>query len=210
MRKNGFTIVEVVVVFLLILGVTFLILPRSLDTTRQARFVSKWSEKYSEMEYMFSVVSAQQDSRLKEKFSQAQDNNDRKKILLETIKPYLRITSEENSKYQPKYMNGSLVTSSGRYYFNSYYKTSSSEIVGLKWITKNCIGGTVCGIISIDLNGIDPPNIWGRDIFGINVLNTGIEPLGKGLESDILRNDCSKFGFGLYCSYYYLMGGKFD
>lgn len=211
MQKQGFTIVEVVVVFLLILGVTFLILPTSLDNTRQARFISKWNEKYSEIEYMFSVISAQQDSELKEKFSKAQNNNDRKKILLETIKPYMRITTELKPKdYTQKYMNGTPVCACGRYYFNSFYNTSSNEIIGLKWITKNCENGTVCGLISIDLNGIDPPNTWGYDIFGVNVFKNKIEPFGKDIEPDVLKSDCSRFGYGLYCSYYYLMGGKFD
>lgn len=210
MQKNGFTIIEVIVVFLLILGVTFFVLPKSLDNTRQASFISKWSAKYSEIEYMFSVITAQQDSMLKQQLQVAQTENDRKKILLESVKPYLRITSEVKDGYYQKYMNGTEVTACGRYFFNNFYQTENNEIIGLKWIAKKCEGNNVCGFISIDLNGKEPPNTWGHDIFAVNVYKSKIEPLGQGIDPDILKTDCSRFGFGLYCSYYYLIGGKFD
>lgn len=210
MQKKGFTIVEVVVVFLLILGVTFLILPRSLDSTKHARFISQWHEKYSEVEYMFSVIKAQGDCELKEKFQDAHNNNERTEILLQTIKPYLRTTSPVETGYKQKFMNGGVVSPGGRYYFDSFYLTDSNEIIGLKWYAQHCTANEVCGMISIDLNGAEPPNVWGYDVFAINIYNDKIEPLGKQIAPDILKKDCTKFGFGLYCSYYYLIGGEFD
>jgi len=211
MRKNGFTIIEVVVVFLLILGVTFLILPKSLDSTRQARFISKWTEKYSELEYMFSVIKAQKDSEIKEKLRDAKNNEDRNKAIIETIKPYLRIVSEvKSTDYKQYYMDKSLVKSPDKYYFGNFYKTADNDIVGLKWLKENCIDHDACAIMFFDLNGTAPPNTWGYDIFGIDFLNDKIQPFGKGIDSDTLKKNCSKYGYGIYCSYYYLMGGKFD
>lgn len=211
MRKNGFTIVEVVMVFLLILGVTFFILPKNLDTTRQARLISKWTQKYSELEYMFSVIKAQQDVDLSKKFNNAANNNDRKMILLETIKPYLRITSKVNDpKYKQYYMDGEPVTDSSVVYFNEFYMTTSNEIVGLKWFGNKCSDNDTCAIIALDINGLAKPNKWGYDIFGVNVLKDEIDPMGKGVDSYILKRNCNKRGYGNYCSYYYLIGGKFD
>lgn len=209
--KGGFTIIEVVVVFLLILGVTFLILPKSLNTTRQARLISKWTEKYSQLEYMFSVIRAQNDITMEKSLTKAQNNEDRKKIVLETIKPYLRITSEVQSPlYIQHYMNKELVQSPDKYYFSDFYNTESNDIVGLKWVNADCKDEDVCAVMSFDINGLEPPNTWGYDIFGINLLKDKIEPLGKNVESETLKNDCSKYGFGTYCSYYYLIGGEFD
>lgn len=211
MRKNGFTIIEVVVVFLLILGVSFLILPKGLDTTRQARLISKWTEKYSELEYMFSVIKAQKDGEIQDSLNKAENNDDRKQILLDTIKPYLRITTKVNpSDYKPKYMNKIAVTENDMYYFDNHYLTTTNEIIGLKWIKQKCTDKDACAIISFDLNGPTPPNAWGYDIFGINILKNAIQPIGQGLDTDTLKNNCSKSSFGVYCSYYYLMGGKFD
>lgn len=208
--KKGFTIIEVVVVFLLILGVTFLILPRSLNSTKQARFISKWTQTYAELEYMFSVIRAQQEDEIQDKLSKADGNDNKKEIILETIKPYLRIVSEAPSTYKQYYMNGFEVNSQGRYYFKTFYLTNSKEIVGLKWLSDDCEAQEACAIMSYDVNGIEPPNTWGDDIFGINLLKKGIDPMGKGIDSDLLKADCDKTGFGIYCSYYYLMGGRFE
>lgn len=209
MKKGGFTIIEVVVVFLLILGVTFFVLPRSLNNTKQARLISQWAQKYSELEYMYTVIKAQQDSEL-QKINKAQNNDDRKEILLETIKPYLRITSAVDKVYTPSFMNGQAMDINDKYYLKNFYYTGLDEIVGLKWVNNNCNEQNVCAIILIDVNGLNMPNRWGYDIFGVDVFSNRIEPLGKGLNTDLLRTDCNKRGSGLYCSYYYLIGGKFD
>lgn len=210
MRRNGFTIIEVVVVFLLILGVTFLVLPKNLETTREARLISKWTQKYSELEYMFSVIKAQQDSEIKAKLDSAKDNNARNGILLDTIKPYLRIELQTNAKYKQRYMNGEKIPQGSRYYFDKFYDASSNEIIGLKWIKEDCKDKEVCAMISLDMNGLIPPNKWGYDIFGVNILRNEIQPIGKGIDSDSLKKDCDRRGYGTYCSYYYLIGGRFD
>lgn len=211
MQKQGFTIIEVVVVFLIILGFAFFIIPKSMENTKQARMISKWIEKYSDLEYMFSAIKAQDDNKLKEDFAKAQDNDSMNQVLLDVIKPYLRITSKLNSAdYQQFYMNKNKVNEGDGYYFKNLYLTSSDEIVGLKWDKKNCQNDEVCAVISFDLNGTTPPNSWGYDIFGINVLPNKIEPIGKNSDANILKSNCSKHGVGVYCSYYYLIGGKFD
>lgn len=194
MRKTGFTIIEVVVVFLLMLGVLFLVLPKSLDSTKQARFISKWSEKFSELEYMFSAIKVQKNVQLDEAI----------------LKPYLRIISDVKTPYKQVFMNGMEVYPDSKYYFNKFYLTNSGEIIGLKFINKDCNDGGICSIISFDINGLNPPNKWGYDIFGINIFKDKLEPLGKNINQEDLKKDCSKDGSGLYCSYYYLIGGKFD
>lgn len=209
-QKKAFTIIEVVFVFLLILGVTFLILPKSLNSTKQAKFISKWSETYTQLEYMFSVIKAQQNGELEEKIKSAKDNEARKDILLESVKPYLRITTAVESNYRQYYMNKSIVQKGDSYFFDNLYLTSADEIVGLKWIKDDCGDNEVCAILNFDLNGEESPNTWGYDIYGINLYKTKIEPIGKNIEMDILKNNCSKHGFGIYCSYYYLIGGKFE
>ncbi len=210
MRQKGFTIIEVVVVFLLILSVTFLILPGSLNSTKQARLISKWSKKYSELEYIFSVVKAQQEDLFNGQFLKAKDNDDRQKIFLAAIKPYLRVTSEIKSNYKQFYMNGLQVTPESKYYFNKFYLINSNEIIGLKWINGNCSEKKVCAIIVLDVNGVDKPNSWGYDVFGANILKNKIEPIGKGIDTNLLKADCNNKNFGIYCSYYYLIGGRFD
>lgn len=210
MRKNGFTIIEVVVVFLLMLGIAFFILPKSLDNTKQAKLISKWADDYSNVEYMFSVIKAQRDGEIKERLLEAKGDKDRNEIILDAVKPYLRITDKVGSDYKQYYMNNLAVNPGGRYYFDTFYFTAVNEIVGLKWLKTDCQSGDVCAVMNFDVNGLSKPNIWGFDIFGINILKDGIEPIGKSIDPDVLKDDCAKGGFGVYCSYYYLVGGKFD
>lgn len=210
MQKNGFTIIEIVVVFFLMLGVIFLVYPKSIDSSKQARLISKWSQKVSELDYMFSVYRAQKDGDFDTKFNQALSEDAKNKVLVDIIRPYLRITSELKTVYLPMFMDKSVIPADSKYYFKNYYLTSTNEIVGLKFINPNCKEKDACFIMSFDINGIDPPNIWGYDIYGIDVYNDKIEPFGKEINSDIMKQNCSKMGSGVYCSYYYLIGGKFE
>lgn len=211
MQKRGFTIIEVVVVFLLILVVAFFVLPKSLDTTKQASLISHWSEVYSDMEYMFSVIKAQRDGDIQQRLSAAKTTESRTKIILEEIKPYLRIKSEVTDKdYIQYYMNGAPVRKGNKYYFNKFYLMESGTIVGLKWFVTKDSDKRACGIMAFDVNGEKLPNTWGKDVFGIDVFQDRIAPMGKNIDEDTLKADCSKSGYGVYCSYYYLIGGKFD
>jgi len=211
MRKNGFTIIEVMAVFFLILGITFFILPIVFNNTKQARFISQWTETFSEMQYIASVIRAQNDPELINKFEKAKDNKVIGALALDTLKPYLRIKNGvAQSDYSQYYMNKDKVKIDAKYYFDDFYFTEENQVVGLKWINKDCHKNDVCGVLVFDVNGIIPPNTWGKDVFGLNILEKGIEPIGKGFDSDTLKKDCSKDGAGVYCSYFYLIGGDFD
>lgn len=212
MQKKAFTIIEIVVVFFLMLGVVFLTYPKSLNSTRQAKLISKWTEKFSELEYMFSVIKAQKNGDIEEQFNNTQDEAAKEKIMLDIIKPYLRITPQHQLKtaYTPIFMNKTIPFAKSQYDFEKFYLTDSNELVGLKFVNSNCKNNEICFLMAFDINGFDKPNIWGDDIFGINVFKDRIEPFGKGINTDMLKQNCSKLGSGVYCSYYYLIGGKFE
>lgn|SRR5574344_528534 len=201
--KKGFTIIEVSIVFLLIFGVTFLVLPKSFNNTKQAKLISKWEQTYSELEYTFSVITAQRD----DKFNKT--NYDEEKFK-EIVRPYLRIKSELKMPYKQYFMTQKEVLLKTKYHFDKFFITSYNEILGLKWINGKCQGKEVCAIMTFDVNGLTQPNVWGKDIFGINIYPDKIEPLGKNQTPEELKLDCSKQGSGVYCSYYYLIGGRFD
>ena len=64
--------------------------------------------------------------------------------------------------------------------------------------------------IMMDINGKLPPNIWGKDIFGVNIFSNGVEAFGSNLPMEKLKLDCSELVTGVGCSYYYKIGGGFD
>lgn len=106
-------------------------------------------------------------------------------------------------------MNNTKVPRSSRYYFDDTYFSENGMIVGIKDLKKTNAQEPMF-IMMFDINGILPPNTWGRDIYGVNIYEDKIEPFGAELPMAELKTDCSAFGTGVGCSYYYKIGGGFN
>ena len=142
----------------------------------------------------------------------AKTNFEREKYMMLLVKPYLRISdrNELKRKYDYHYMNGDKVKKGEDYFFESLYITSDNKIVGIKDIKDDDIFHPAF-IMMFDINGYSAPNVWGKDIFGINIFVDGnITPIGKGYDIEDLKRDCSPTGSGVLCSYYYRIGGEFS
>ena len=201
-----------IIALFIILGVLLLIMPLSIENTRQANFISKWNERFNRVEYMFSVINAHVSDDMIKSMNKAKTPEERELILLAIVKPYLRIGTYniQLKHYKPRYMNGLRVYEGQRYYFDDFYFAENNTIVGIKDL-KNEKSDDVLFIMMFDMNGLLPPNRWGKDIFGINIYDGGkIEPFGLDYDMDSLKQDCSESGSGISCSYYYKIGGGFD
>lgn len=200
---------EYTVTLFLVFGVILLLLPVSFENSIQARFISKWNEIYSNTGYTFSVIRAHISDDILKSFNEAKSSQEQEKLLLQLIKPYMRIDTENTPKnYNLHYMNKSRVKKGDLYYFEDVYFTDNGNVVGIKDIKEQ--GDEPMFIMMFDVNGVLPPNRWGRDVFGINIFEDRIEPFGQNLPTDELQKDCSNNGSGVYCSYYYRIGGGFD
>ncbi len=203
---------EYSIALFVMLGVLLLIMPVSIENTRQANFISKWNEKFNRVEYMFSVINAHVTDDMIKSINKAKTPQQREKFLLAIVKPYLRIGTYNIpvKHYKPRYMNGAKVYKGQRYYFDDFYFAENNTIVGIKDI-KNEKSDDTLFIMMFDMNGLLPPNRWGKDIFGVNIYDGGrIEPFGFDKSMDELKKDCSESGTGVSCSYYYKIGGGFD
>ncbi len=212
MIKKYYPKIEYSVVLLALFAVILLAVPFSVGSSRQANFISKWNEKFNKVEYMFSVVNAHTTDDMLKSMKNAKDASEREKILLMIIKPYLRINTNKtpNRHYKPKYMNGAHVNKKDLYYFEEFYFSENKTIVGIKDINSTNENDPFF-IMMFDMNGLLPPNRWGKDIFGVNIYDEGkIEPFGYSSSLEDLKKDCSKSGRGVGCSYYYKIGGGFD
>ena len=67
-----------------------------------------------------------------------------------------------------------------------------------------------CGIIIFDVNGEMGPNKFGKDVFGVNVYIDRVEAFGTNLSNKLLASDCNKSSSGVFCSFYYLLGGHLN
>lgn len=212
MAKKRYWKLEYSIALFVMLGVILLLMPVSIESTRQANAISKWNEKLNRVEYMFSVINAHITDDILKSMNKAKTPQEREAILLALVKPYLRINTENypSKHYKPRYMNGAKVYKGQSYYFDDLYFAENNSIVGIKDI-KSENSTDALFIMMFDINGIMPPNRWGRDIYGVNIYDGGkIEPFGFDMEMNELKKDCSDSGTGVSCSYYYKIGGGFD
>ncbi len=192
--KKGFTIIEVSILFVIFMIVAILVAPLSLDDTIQAKNTSRWRNVQSDFSNIYYSLKNRMDENhtdFGETFFSIMDNETKTGI------PAYRIT----------YLNGSLPDKN--YIFENYKATYSGAVYAAK-IFPEPEENNLIGYIMYDVNGSKKPNIWGKDVFGLNIYPDKFEPFGKGDSVKDQREDCSKNGTGLSCSNYYLIGGNFD
>lgn len=210
MKKHWWKI-EYSITLLVAVAFVMLIIPFRLENYRQARFISQWKDQYSKFTYMFSAINAQVSDETISKLEEL-DTAQREDLLLRHIKPYMRIHNVKRIpwRYRPKCMNGSKITKKDDFYFKELYFSETQKIIGVKDVTADK-DNDAWFMIMFDVNGFLPPNVWGKDIFGVYIYNEGrIVPFGYTRSLDTLRKDCSKTGKGFFCSYYFLIGGDFN
>lgn len=208
--KKHFWKLEYSITIFALLGALMLFVPLKFESYLQANLITEWNDRYEKVSYMFNVVKAQTSDEILKSFAKAESAEQREKLLLQLIKPYLRLQKPDKfpRRYKPKFMNGDRVRKDSSYYFNELY-FSNKQIVGIKDIAGND-ENAAWFMLMFDINGLLPPNRWGKDIFGIYIYNEGkIVPFGYNKDLDELRADCSKDGTGIDCSYYYRIGGEF-
>lgn len=212
MNFRKFWKIEYTLTLFAIFAIFVLLLPTTIQSARQASLISRWNEKYNRVNYMFSVLNTHANEEIIKSLKKAQTNEERSKLLILLMQPYLRISSNNvpNRHYHPKFMNNSRIDKNQYYYFDDFYYAENNTIIGIKDLEQQNADDPMF-MLMFDLNGLLPPNRWGKDIFGINIYGEGhIEPFGKQFDMADLKLDCSEKGLGINCSYYYIIGGGFD
>lgn len=212
MNFRKFWKIEYTLTLFAIFAIFVLLLPTTIQSARQASLISRWNEKYNRVNYMFSVLNTHANEEIIKSLKKAQSNEERSKLLILLMQPYLRISSNNvpNRHYHPKFMNNSRIGKNQYYYFDDFYYAENNTIIGIKDLEQQNADDPMF-MLMFDLNGLLPPNRWGKDIFGINIYGEGhIEPFGKQFDMADLKLDCSEKGLGINCSYYYIIGGGFD
>lgn len=210
MAKRRYLKLEYTITLFVIIAIVLIITPFDIENTVQANFISRWNDKYSRLEYMFSVISAHESEEILRSLNRAESSKEREHILINIVQPYFRIHKEKLPKrYNTRFMNKTKVPASSRYYFEDTYFSENGMIVGIKDLDKDKSTDPMF-IMMFDINGILPPNTWGKDIFGVDIYEDKMQPFGAEMPMDELKTDCSVYGTGIGCSYYYKIGGGFN
>ena len=207
MKLKRFWKAEYSITLIVLFAFILLCVPVSIQSTMQAKFIRRWNDCYNRISYMIDAISKQEKSDILKSFKRAHNQEEREHIIINLVRPYFRLNEEKFPKhYHPKYMNKEKVKPSDYYYFDEIYYTQNKIIVGIKDVDKK--DDPMC-MMMFDINGIIPPNTWGKDIFGAKIYEDRVEPFCKSDNLDGIRNDCSPYGSGICCSYYYKIGGNF-
>lgn len=191
--KKGFTIVEVSILFVIFLIVAFLVAPLSLDDTMQAKNTSRWRNVQQDFINIYYSINTQKDEN-ELNFTEAFDS-----IVNSEIK-------NNSSNYKILFLNGTFPNNT--YRFKDFKTTYSNATLSVKLF--DTPQENKLGMLMYDVNGKVGPNIWGKDVFGMNIYEDKFEPFCKTKSISEQKQDCSKNGTGLCCSNYYLIGGNFD
>ena len=201
---------EYTITLLILFAIGLIFMPVSIKSTTQAGYITKWSDCYKKLNYAHDAILKQEQSKILMSIRNAATPKAREDLVIEIMKPYFRLDeSPPPKRYKVKYMDKSFVGKKDTFYIEDYYKTNGNIIVGIKDIP-DPEGEDTQFLMTFDVNGLMPPNTWGKDIFGTVVYNRKVEPIGNNLRIDEQGIDCSPLGTGTSCSNYYLIGGGFN
>lgn len=187
-KKPSFTLAEVLITLGIVGIVASTTIPTLLNTTNDAELNTAWKKSYSDLIQANSRVLLENGGTLKSACIDG-DNN----CLRDLFKPYLNYTKECDAND----VTGKCWCTNLKYLDNTDHNTYGSVNAGLAlnngsfilfhWQKSNCDYTAFvisrCGDIDVDVNGFKGPNTLGKDIFGVNLLESSVVPWGDPRDS---------------------------
>ena len=211
MKNLSFSIFNIVSIILILVIVILIVLPFNLINMEQAQRIAKWKSEYEQLNYCFSLVNLHEGSIIPTEEEAGKIITE--EYILERFKPYFNLAEidlRELNKYSYRKMNGALITKDSQFYFDNFIIDKDGTILSVRKNEHQIISEVQpLFFMFVDINGVKKPNRIGRDIFFVNIYRNNISALGNGRLKSKLKSNCSPIGTGLYCSEYYLLGGKF-
>ena len=210
MKKLVSKLLNVLLVFTILVVIAAVVVPFHLMNLEQAHRIAKWKSEYEELIYSFNLANMY-DGKLVPK------QTENGKILTEdylykNLKPYFNLADDNFSvvsKYRYKQMNGKRVSKSSDFYFDKFMFAKNGAMLSVKRNVGAASEDDALFYMFVDINGTQKPNKIGQDIFFLNIFKDRVSAVGYGKDNINLKTDCSPIGSGIYCSAYYLLGGRF-
>ncbi len=211
MKNLSFSLFNLVSVFLIAIIVILIVLPFNLINLDQAERIAKWKAEYEKLNYCFSLVNLHEGSIIPSQEEVGKILSD--ELIFERIKPYFNLNEASFvnlTKYKYKKLNGRFLPKTSQFYFDKFLVDKDGSILSIKKRDNEEQGENFPEFFMfLDINGEQEPNRIGQDIFFINIYKDHISALGNNRPYSKIKANCSPIGSGLYCSEYYLLGGRF-
>lgn len=184
--KRGFTLAEILIVLGVFFILAVMIVPTTVhESTDSRELIYKLQKSYDSLNQVAIILATENNGELKnlcknddlnclkDKFAEKLDYKKSCNTGIDSINtcwhddiksPVISLDgTSDKTAFVPK--TASILLSSGALLkFNSYDKT--------------CPDG-LCGKIYVDVNGFRPPNVAGKDVFGMYLNSAGIVPIGS-------------------------------
>jgi prepilin-type N-terminal cleavage/methylation domain-containing protein len=223
-KHRAFTLAEILITLLIIGVISSIVIPGIIQDTQQVELKTAWKKAYSDFSQSFTRVKMDNAGTLKGLFGG--DNPEAHNTILNTFAGYMNFTKMCYSGYivsspnttdkcwhstsgslAAKFMDGSIFDGYGNDYGHATSGIlSNGSLIVFYGSSLECNFSGYCTSVMIDINGFKKPNVVGKDIFRISMLETKVIPWGAqgyGYENDCNTNPPSGTGWGCSAKYLY-------
>lgn len=227
MSKKAFTLAEVLITLGIIGVVAAMLLPALINKINMKEYITRLKTDYSILSQAFTLIVSDEGSfpnaTSKCKGYTGGGNNCFRDIFAEKMKPIGNCdegfrTGTKNNCF-PKFSD--IKELNGRQARGNYLNPGCATLLLANGSTllfyldsHNCeysgrddiiLNHKRCGWITIDVNGYQKPNTFGKDIYVLYVFDKGIKPLAYEFLADHNKDgDCTPQSSGYSCSHVYL------
>ena len=227
LKKHGFTLAEILITLTVIGVVAALTIPTLLQNTNQAELKTALKRDFADLSQATEMIKIDAGGSLVNAFKNGAGGDLDDENLKNAYKSKLSIIKDcsgpsnmggsgQGAKIDGcwhadnnwKYLNGTLLTT--LQYPGLILSNGTLMLLGINKsdCTYPAASYTKCGAISFDVNGFKPPNMYGKDIFQVNITADSLIPTGaKGYcdpASDCDLSNISGINQGRGCTARYL------
>ena len=87
MKKQAFTLVEIIVVISIVVLTAIILIPNIIDDNKKLHTISQWKHTYKNIEYVFSAIKAQTTETDKVAIEKTRTNDEREVVLCDLLNP---------------------------------------------------------------------------------------------------------------------------
>ncbi len=203
-QKSAFTLAEVLITLAIIGVVAAMTIPTLISDYQEKQTVTKVRKMYSTLSNAHKMIEAMGGyGAISKDFDQNKTVQENSEIFYNLFKPHLKVIKDcgfESGCWTPGYIQ----SMTGKDY-NDYdergreYKVLLSDGTALMFYANYELeddintAPRVAMNIKVDVNGLQKPYQWGRDVFIFNVTNDGVTPAGDINETLFTFEDFCKF-----------------
>jgi len=212
-RQTAFTLAEVLITLLIIGVIASIVIPGLIADTQNAEYKTAWKKTYAELDLATRKILSDNAGNIKGTFTSSTALKNEYKNYLNYIKDCDNGISQGcwHASGVPKPFTGTATPYADSYGASPALILSNGALVSIYLASPSCTynqGILVCGWYFIDVNGFKGPNVQGKDILAVYLLEKSLRTMGASNDPYPPSTTCTSSstgpGSGLGCSALYL------